>query len=437
MIYLINPPSDFLLDDKSNMPLGLLFLHAHLVRNGVEVEIVDLAGQSEEKWIIPDNGDVYGITATTPQFEAACKISGLIKDQNKDSLVVLGGVHGTCAAADSMLYGFFDAVVVGEGEHTFLEMLRNKTWANVPGLWYMGINGPTASAPRIFEKNIDNFEHPRIDSIDYESYHCGVFTTDDGDMVRGAQIITSRGCPSNCSFCCSPFLYKRKVRFHSPEYIDSWVNYLNDFGYNNFYVVDDTVLLKPSRLEGVCNVFKKYNSRWRACIRGDAATPKNMKMLYDSGCRQVDIGVETGSQKILDLMQKGEKVEDNAKAIKLAHEVGIKVKSCLIVGLPGETQEDVDLTVDFVNENSPDSVTLCTFIPFPGCDIFLNPEKYNYQIDPHKGYSKYVCCGVDAMVESVAIDETNERIAFFRKQLLDAIQSRSTNVILRERKQYE
>ena len=431
-IYLINPPSDFLIDDKSNMPLGLLFLHAHLQNNDIEVEIIDLAGLKPEEWVIPDGGFIYGITATTPQFEAACKIAEKIKING--GIAILGGVHATCVPEDSLKYGKFDIVVVGEGETTMLELAQNKKALDeIPGLYYWSGGEIVSTGPRLFEKAIDTFSHPIIDSIDYKSYNCGVFTTADGDMVSGAQIITSRGCPGKCSFCCSPHIYRRKVRFHTTEYVENWVDYLNGYGYNTFYVVDDTVLLNSNRLRKMCDIFKSRESRWRACVRGDAVTLEKMEMLYDSGCRQVDIGVESGSQKVLDLVQKGERVEDNINAVNIAHSVGIKVKSCLIVGLPGEEQEDIDLTVDFIEKCAPDSVTLCTFIPFPGCDIFFNPDKYNYKVDHSKGYSKYVCCGADAMAESVAVKEENEKIVSFRRQLLNAIKDRSTNATLKNR----
>jgi len=436
-VYLINPPSDFLLDDKSNVPLGLLYIHAYLKKNDVDVTIVDLAGKKPEEWNIPLDGDFYGVTATTPQFEDAQIIADMVKIPT--NYVVLGGVHGTVATEESLRDSEFDAVVRHEGEETMLEVVTPLTnMYDVLGLSFKGLgNRVVHNPPRPFEKDIDKFPHPHGDAIDMSTYSRGVFTTSDGDVIKGTQIITSRGCPHDCAFCCSPLIYNRRVRYHSVEYMREWIEDLNTRGYNNFYVVDDTLLLNKKRLAAICALFKEKGSTWRACVRGDACTEEKLQQLYDAGCRQVDIGVESGSQKVLDIVKKGEKVEDNGNAIEYAHKVGIKVKSCLIVGLPGEEQEDVDLTKEFIRTHKPDSATLCTFIPYPGTDIYKNAHAYGYTIDPDTPYSQYVLCGADIMAKPVSTKERNKKILDFRQQLLDVISevSQTTNQVLRKRKE--
>lgn len=436
-VYLINPPSDFLLDDKSNVPLGLLYIDSYLHSKGIDVKIVDLAGQKEEEWEIPMDGDVYGVTATTPQFETACRIAELVEGEGR--LLVLGGVHCTVAPQESLRDSKFKIAVRHEGEDTMLEICQ-------PGIHFKDIDGISwkddeglirHNDNRPFERNIDKFPHPRLDAIDMDSYHCGVFTTPDGDVIRGTQIITSRGCPYNCSFCCSPFVYSRKVRYHSVEYMKEWLDQLNEAGYNNFYIVDDIFMLKKARLKLLLEDFIERGSIWRACVRADVCTKEKLQSFYDAGCRQVDIGVESGSQKVLDIVHKGEKVEDNAQAIQWCHEVGIKVKSCIIVGLPGEEREDVELTRDFIRTNRPDSVTLCTFIPYPGTDIYKHAQLYGYTIDPSAPYSQYVLCGADSLVASVATEERNARIMEHRQLILDTVAevSQTTNQVLKNRKE--
>jgi len=422
-IYLINPPTDFLLDDRCNIPLGLLFIHSFLKDNNVNVQIIDLAGMPIEQWIIPKDGDIYGIASMTPQFEIACQIAKQIKTNT--NLVVLGGVHGTCVPEESIVGNDFDLVVQHEGEEALLELSQGIPLNLIKGITYKYQGKIFSTDKRPPKKEIDEFSYPKIDSIDMESYHCGVFTTSDGDSIKGIPIITARGCPHNCAFCCSPFVNQRKVRFHSINYIRNYLAYLKEKGYKDYYIVDDTILLNKKRLTEICLIFKENDSVWRAAIRGDAATQEKLDQLYAAGCRQVDLGVESGSQRILDLVRKGERVEDNGNAIEYAHKAGIKVRACIIVGLPTETQADVDLTKEFLRKYKPDSVTLATFIPFPGCDIQRNPKQYGYVIDPKAPYSKYFFSGSSLQLSAVSSKERNAEIANFRQQLLDVIDETS------------
>ena len=429
--YLINLPSPFLLDDKSNVPLGLKYVHSYLVHNGVDASIVDLAGKKESDWYIPLDGDVYGISFTTPQAEIAKRVSNLIPSSR---LIVAGGVHARCAKASSIFEGSrFDVVVREEGEYAALQLATTPGVRGVPGTSYRDGNNVVQVRSGELEHDIDRFPHPIVDAIDHASYRCGVFTTDDGNTIRGAPIITSRGCPHNCAFCCSPKLYGRKVRFHSVEYVQDWIGDLANHGYTYYYIVDDTLLLNMDRLKGVCAALAGVKAKWRCCIRGDAATAEKLQLMYDAGCRQVDIGVESGSQKILDLVRKGERVTDNGEAVDLCHRIGIKVKACLIVGLPGETQLDVDLTKAFIAKHRPDSVTLCTFIPFPGCAIREHPEQFSYEIDPKAEYDQYYCCGSAGTGCAVA-GEAKGKTLEFRRQLEAAIGVSATLSTLKRRK---
>jgi radical SAM superfamily enzyme YgiQ (UPF0313 family) len=428
--YLINPPSPFLFDDKSNIPLGLMFVHSYLKQHDIDVTIIDLAGVPEDKWEIPDDGELYGVSASTPQFPAAQKIGTMLRRPGR--LVVLGGVHGTCKPRESL--PSFDIVVKGEGELAMLALALGHKPEHIMGTLYNNGDEVLDNGQPLTTKNIDRFPYPVLDAIDINSYRCGVYTTSDGDSVSGIPIITARGCPHNCAFCCSPELYGRKVRFHSATYLDEWLAYLNVYGYRHFYIVDDTVLLSLNRLSLLCRTLDERADGWRCCIRGDAATKQKLSMMAAAGCRQVDIGVETGSQRLLDHVGKGETVQDNAKAIRLAHSVGIKVKACIIVGLPGETQKDVDLTKKFIRKQKPDSVTLCTFIPFPGCAIEKDPKSYGFEIDPATTWGQYFCCGAQP-AKGVQIPAAREQTEDFRQQLLEVIGENTTLNALKKRKQ--
>jgi radical SAM superfamily enzyme YgiQ (UPF0313 family) len=426
IVYLINTPSDFLLDDKSQPPLGLLYIHSFLQKSGINVSIIDLAGQHSEEWKIPSNGDIYGITAVTPQFDVACQIAERVKTDN--NLVVLGGVHGSCRPKESLQLGKFDIVVTFEGEETMLEIAQGKPLEDIKGICYKNGKQIVENPGREPQKNIDLFPYPVFDAIDMGSYHTNVLRTSK-DILYGGLIITSRGCPHRCAFCCSPYTFKRKVRFHSIEYIKQWTDDLKQHGYTSFNLCDDTILLGMSRLQELCNLLCSGGYIWRAQIRGDVTTRDKLQLMYGSGCRQVDIGVESGSQRILDMVYKDESVETNGQAIEYAHLVGLKVKALLIVGLPGETQEDLDMTKNFLRQYRPDGITIGTFIPYPGCDIANNPSKYNYFVDPQAPYSKYLLSGKERVMAPISNSKIiNEMTADFRRQILDVAEELGINI---------
>lgn len=410
-VYLIHPPAPYLLDERGQIPLGITYLHAFLEKNGVDVVFVDLAGLKECEWDIPTDGDIYGITACTPQYPAALHIAEVVK--NGGNWVVLGGIHATALPERSLCEGKFDAVVCGEGEHGLMDFINNPR---------EGIIRPE------LEPNIDVFPHPNLDAVDEESYRCFAFHDPEiADQPRGIHLITSRGCYAKCAFCSSPFFWKRRVRYHSDEYMDGYLGYLRHRGYNHLYLLDETFVISRKRTRRICALLKKYGMLWRTSSRADTLDSDILKIMRDSGCRQIDIGVESGSQRILNLLNKGETVKDISKAVKEAHKLGMDVKASLMVGLPTETQEDVNLTVKFIKEHPEiGSVSLATFQPVPGCDIFFHPEKYHYEYaEPSSWEDLWIAGGSEAPV-TTRTKEDGEKVEKYRQQIIDVAGDRYT-----------
>lgn len=413
-VYLINPPAPYLIDDRGQIPMGLMFLHAFLQKHDISVSIVDMTGHAEKDWEIPDDGDIYGITACTPQYPAALRMAEIVKKDT--NFVVIGGIHATSLPDRCLGEGKFDAVVMGEGEHTLLSLVRNPR----PGKWAWKL-----------EPNIDVFPHPDLDAVDEESYYTfALHSPDIKNQPRGMQIVTSRGCFAKCAFCASKFFWKRRVRYHSVEYMDKWLAYLVGRGYRHLYLVDESFIISKPRAIAMCALLGKYHEinglLWRTSARADSLTHGVLEAMYSSGCRQVDIGLESGSQRILDLLNKGETVEQISWAIKEAGKIGMDVKASLMVGLPTETEEDVELTVKFI-EKHPEigSVSLATFQPLPGCDIFFNPEKYNFKYEM-ADWSHWWTVGASEPPLVNRPEEDRERVAKHRQRLIDISGDRYT-----------
>jgi radical SAM superfamily enzyme YgiQ (UPF0313 family) len=219
------------------------------------------------------------------------------------------------------------------------------------------------------------------------------FSVGDEDYdVRGAGLITSRGCFYKCIFCASRKMWPMAITFHSVPYMEKWVDYLHDLGINNYYIHDDTFAV-GKRGKKLSEVFGKHNGVWRCSIRGDLITPETARVLSSNGCVQICLGVETGSQRLLDVLNKNETVEDNARAIELCHDNGIGVKACFMTGLPSETEEDIELTKQFIARTNPENIATGIFCPFPGCDVFENPDRYSYTLSGTEDYKDYWTVG--------------------------------------------
>lgn len=354
-ITLINPPSPFLISDLAFPPLGILYLSSVLKRNNVKVEVVDLAGGQQ----LPNiETDVVGITSTTPQFPIVCEISRKIKAKKK----IIGGPHATVKPNECLK--FFDQVVVGEGEKAILK----------------AVNDNTKIIRENFIENLDSIPFPDRDAINIKRYKW-VF-----NGVNFTNIISSRGCPYQCSFCCK--VWGSKVRFRSVNNVLLEAKIIRDkYGYNGLMFYDDEMLIDKSRDMKIFQGLKKLGMKFRIFSRVNLVNENVLRSLRECGCVQICFGIESGSNKILKIIRKGFTREHALNIVKLCHKIELSVKCFFIIGLPGETWNTVKETEEFVDKAKPDDVDFTVLTPYPGSDIYNNPSKYDIRIK--EGYYWY------------------------------------------------
>lgn len=433
MIYLINLPAYFLINDRNNMPLGMLYLVAMLRSHNIAVSIIDLAGLREDKWQIPLDGNFYGISATTPQYPIACKIAQYLKKQNGDSSqIIIGGSHATALPEEVLQESCFDIAVIGEGEETLLEIVEGKLIDTINGIAYKTERGNIQVNPiRPIIKNLDSLPYPNPLELDLQKYNCQIFSSRDGRGIRGIDVITSRGCCYQCAFCASVRIWQHTIRFHSANYVIRYLDYMRMLGYNNFYFVDDFFILARKDIDLILKDLELHESTFRCLLRSDYITHSLVQKLYKSGCRQIDIGVESGSQKILDRIHKGVSVKQNLQAIQFCREANISCKVFLIIGLPEESQETIDETIHFLKEANPDLVSINLFVPYPGTPIWENPEAYRIFIDKNKTFDKYLMGGTERILEPV--HSNREELLIFQRKIIDFLGNKDINLEIQSR----
>ncbi|MBI2957876.1 MAG: radical SAM protein, partial [Chloroflexi bacterium] len=227
-------------------------------------------------------------------------------------------------------------------------------------------------------------------------------------------IITSRGCPFDCTFCANKEVYGRAVRFHSAQRVYEEVKGLIDtYGVRQFRFHDDTMSINKRRLKDLSALLSPLNIRWRCNGRVDTADIETLTLLKEAGCDEVGYGVETASQVALDLCGKRVTVEQAERAIENTRKVGMKVRVFLVIGLPGDFGDMSGRIISFLERTRPDGANVSTLTPFPGCEIHRNPEKFGMKLRNHD-FSKY------RMIRGLDDGEYEEDFPFEYEQMSNA-----------------
>ena len=363
MIKLISLPQTNSLDDKIDPPLGLMYIAAVLEENGYPVEIVDLHFVERNKWREAiGKPDIVGITVVAVLLHEAKEILCLTKCNNPKTVVVAGGPHPSALPYETLREGF-DAVVVGEGEYSFLNLVK------------------TIYAGKDFEKiivsppvDVNMLPFPARHLVNLKAYTRKVIGK------PGISILASRGCPYHCAFC-DRSVHGEGIRFRAIQsVIEEIKQIIEKYGIKNFKFEDATFTINRRRLHKLLDELKKLDIRFRCQGNARSDSYEDFVKLYEGGCREIIFGVESGSQHVLDLINKQVTVEQNRRAIINAKKAGLLVRVNLMVGNPGESWETIEETLNFMRETKPQLWIVSNFIPLPGCAIWENPSKYGIEI---------------------------------------------------------
>jgi len=384
-IVLIIPPSPWLISDRDIPMLGILYVAAHIKRI-CEVTVCDLSSIPEDQWFIPV-GDLYGITGVSPQFIYMKKIIEILKQREPHKPVIVGGVHATVLPGHVLEDTLADACVLGQGE----DVLANIILGN--SLEISGVQ--TRSKGGHIQRNGVPFVFPDRSAIDYYSYLVPRTFGYMADVKREASIITGRGCPYSCAFCASKKMHGTKVRFNPAQAVVSEFLYLRDeFGVEMVNVLDDTFILNKKRVYEICQGLKDQGIKWFCLTRADCVDKELLVEMKKAGCLSLAIGFETGSDRLLQLLNKKITIAQCRECVKMVSKIGFMINGQLMTGLPTETMKDVELTRKFIEDNPEvDTFGLHMFQPYPGSDIWEHPEKYDIKIDKTTDFSDYHTIG--------------------------------------------
>lgn len=378
-ISLISPPSKHW--ETISPPLGLGYLASVLLNANFDVQLIDGFDQrltSVAKRIQTYDPDLIGITCNTGIRCDSLHLAHMIKKWKPNSTVVLGGPHVT-ALPDQVLthYPQVDYIIRGEGERTIVELAeklsKKQDVDSILGISYADRNGKIHhNADRPFIEDLDTIPFPAWQYFDLDSYEPYEDIPENLNKLRKAPVISTRGCPYNCSFCYSTF-WGRRYRFRSPRNVVEELRLLHD-KYNVRYIrfFDDSFTVRAERVLEICRLIHEsgLDLTWRCEARVDNVNREMLTQMAKAGCHLVEFGVESGSPLILKNIRKGITIDQIQSAFKMAKETGIQTKAFIMVGSPGETLDTVKATLGLLEAIHPDLVTVFKAMVLPNSELY-------------------------------------------------------------------
>jgi anaerobic magnesium-protoporphyrin IX monomethyl ester cyclase len=362
-------------------PLGTLYAASWLRQHGYEVALFDaMLAESEDEWagaldqhkpqyaiIYEDNFNYLSKMCLLRMREAGFKMIEMAKKHG--CTVILCGADASDHYAEYLERGA-DYCLIGEGEETLIELLSQlstgKEEASIIGVASQNTIHATRR-PDITD--LDNLPFPAWDLVDIPKYkkiwmeHHGYFSMN---------IVTTRGCPYHCNWCAKP-IWGQRYNSRSPENVVAEIKWLKEtYAPDHIWFADDILGLKPKWIERFAELLQAANAiiPFKCLQRADLVNEKTAAALKKAGCKTVWLGAESGSQKILDAMEKGDAVADIYRSAQLLHQHGIEVGFFLQFGYPSETWEDVQKTLKMVRECAPDDIGISVSYPLPGTIFF-------------------------------------------------------------------
>jgi len=360
-------------------PMNLAYLAAYLRNHNIKVGIIDyeIKAYSDEvflKILKEETPSIIGVSCMTPTIRNGAKICALAKSYSREIITVVGGPHANGLPIHTIKeYPSFDYLVYGEGEVTLLELcnsIRNDgNKDSINGLVFRKGEEIIQNSTRKLIEDLDSIPFPARDLIDYGT-QAGHTSRGFSNKILSTELFTSRGCPIGCTFCAIQKTFGNTVRFRETSFVEEEIKQLiKDYHFNHIVVADDTFTLKKDRAFELCEIFKRNGIKsWSCDTRANTVSRELLCAMENSGCRKVAFGVESGSQRIIDLTGKKIKIEQVERAVHWAREAGIEhIEGNFILGAdPSETIKDIEMTRKLMHSLPWTFVTISIIVPYPG-----------------------------------------------------------------------
>lgn len=370
-VLLINPNAqvDELWKSEPYLPNGLLYIAAVLEKSHCDVRIYDRnikSNRGTDEEIESFSPDVGGVSVLTGKcIIDAIEVSKYIKECYPDILIVWGGVHPTLLPEQVLSEHYVDIVVRGDGEYTMEELVQKvkagKSFGEVLGISYKDKGGSirhNSSRPLI--QNLDRLPDPAWHLVQMDHYPI-------------ISLNTSRGCPFRCTFCYNQgFNQGQRCELNAGRIVNQIQHLRMNYGVRHVKFFEDNFTMNKKRVEEFCKLLitEKMGITWECEARADSLRKELLEKMARSGCVYIGIGAESGSPRILKFLRKGITVEQVERMCRMCIQVGIGAYVYVMGGLPTETREDFNMTLEFLRRVPRYQYELMIYRPYPGTELY-------------------------------------------------------------------
>jgi len=374
-ILLIMPP--LRLESAPCFTYSLPVIASALEKAGYKVEILDFEIYKHEidnvsELILPKEFDIVGISGLITSYSFIQNIINIIKKKYPEKKVILGGALASSIPEHAINVMGADIVIEGEGVVTIVNLMSalntGQDLKNVKGVYYKN-NEVVKTEPQPLVKNLDEIPRAAYHLMDMEKY------INNPNPIAGFKknitFFTSLGCTGRCTFCFR--LYgKCSYRMYSvPRVIEDMKFLIKEYKIKHFAFEDEHFLVAKERVKELCKEITKLKVSWSCISRADSITPEIVEIIKKAGCVFVGIGIESGSQTILDNMKKDVKVDQIKKALEILRKAKLAHGGTMMFGMVGENKQTIQETIDFCREMEHDTPFFWT-TPYPGTEIYNN-----------------------------------------------------------------
>lgn len=403
-------------------PIGLAYIGAVLEKEGYNVHILDAIGSGFDKFTdIDDDRQLVGLSyeeidnyvrKISPQVvgigipfsmraKGAFSVASGVKQINKNIITILGGIHATSSPLECIQHPDVDYIVTGEGEVPMLKLIKTikkgnpKELEEIGGIGYKKEGISIINPREIPIENLDELPFPARHLLPMGRY----FEASKAFMTgrhgkRFACVITSRGCPFQCTFCVSHVLMGRRWRYRSPENVVDEIEMLvKKYGIDFIHFEDDNMTLRKDRIIRICDLLieRKLKIKWDTPngVRADTLDEEVLLKMKASGCQHICVAPESGNQYVVNnIIKKRMDLNKVEEAVRLCKKIGIKVDAFFVIGSVGETKKQIEDTIKFAKKLRKLGVSRCHFhiaTPFEGTELYEEAKKNVCLVEPPQG----------------------------------------------------
>lgn len=373
-VVLVNMRTSYIM----SIPFGITYLGAVLLKNNHEVNLFDIYPDDNLHEIIEGlaksfSPDLIGFSVMTTNFFKTRNFAFLLKERFPYAKYCAGGIHPTVRPKETIENIGLDFVVIGEGENVLTKICdaieHNKDLQDIRGVAFKVEDKFYINKELDIVEDLDTLPFPARELLPVSRYLVPPGYIRSHFLKRVLSVITSRGCPARCTFCNSSSIFHRQIRRRSAGNVMKEIEFLvNQYNIDGIYFHDETFTMKSEWVINICKELKPLNLPWGCQTRVNLVNEELLEVMKNAGCLQIDFGIESTSSRVLKSIKKAQTPEQIKKALDLTRKYGIKSFASFMVGLPGETEEDLIDNVNFLKKTKPDFTYFNLFTPFPGTE---------------------------------------------------------------------